>query len=76
MFTKMKELEVNLPWKDDFSTLARVKRINFYCLRDDFLAAWREHEAFLVYYEERLTKSLIRQAKISTKMCFFFQFAE
>lgn len=55
---------MNLPWKEDYSTLARVKRINFYCIRDDFLAAWREHEAFLVYYEERVTKSLIRQAKI------------
>lgn len=70
MFAKMKELEVNLPWKEDYSTLARVKRINFYCIRDDFLAAWREHEAFLVYYEERLTKSLIRQAKISMENCF------
>lgn len=65
MFAKMKELELSLPWKDDFSTLARIKRTNFFCVRDDFLTAWREHEAFLLYYEERITKSLIRQAKIS-----------
>lgn len=65
MFGQMKQLELNLPPADDFAVLARIRRTNFYCVRDDFLQAWRDHEAFLVYYEERLTKSLIRQAKIS-----------
>lgn len=67
MFQQMKQLEVNLPHKTDYSLVSRIKRTNFYCVRDDFLTAWREHEAFLVYYEERLTKSLIRQAKIGER---------
>lgn len=61
----MKTLEANLPWKDDFSTLARIKRTNFFCIRDDFLNAWREHEHFLMTYEEKVKKTLIRHAKIS-----------
>lgn len=64
MFSKMKELEAILPWKDDFSTLARIKRINFFCIRDDFLNAWREHEHFLVHYEEKIMKALLMHAKI------------
>lgn len=64
MFNHMKLLDVNQPDAKDFTLLARIKRLNFHCIRDDFLTAWHEHEAFLVYYEERLTKSLIRQAKI------------
>lgn len=65
MFNHMKRLEVSMPDAKDFALLARIQRLNFHCIRDDFLAAWHEHEEFLVYYEERLTKSLIRQAKIS-----------
>lgn len=60
----MKELEIDLPWKDDFTTVARIKRINFFCVRDDFLNAWREHEHFLVMHEEKIKKSLLRQAKL------------
>lgn len=65
LFTQMRDLEKDLPFKDDHETLSRIKRTNFYCVRDDFLAAWREHEHFLVVYEEKVKKTLIRQAKIS-----------
>lgn len=65
LFTKMRELEKDLPFKDDHEVLSRIKRTNFYCVRDDFLTAWREHEHFLVVYEEKVKKTLIRQAKIS-----------
>lgn len=60
----MHELEKDLPFKDDYEVISRVKRTNFYCVRDDFLAAWREHEHFLTVYEEKVKKALIRQAKI------------
>lgn len=65
LFTKMRDLEKDLPFKDDHEVLSRIKRTNFYCVRDDFLTAWREHEHFLVVYEEKVKKTLIRQAKIS-----------
>lgn len=64
MFSKMKELEIDLPWKDDHTTIARIKRTNFSCVRDDFLNAWREHEHFLVMHEEKIKKSIFRQAKL------------
>ncbi|XP_037050261.1 syntaxin-4 [Bradysia coprophila] len=64
LFNKMRDLEKDLPFKDDHEILSRIKRTNFYCVRDDFLAAWRDHEHFLVVYEEKVKKTLTRQAKI------------
>ena len=61
----MKTLETNLPNREEDSTLSRIKRTNFYCVREDFLTTWREHEMFLVTYEEKVKKALMRQAKIS-----------
>lgn len=65
LFNRMRDLERDLPFKDDHEILSRIKRTNFYCVQDDFLAAWREHERFLVVYEEKVKKTLMRQAKIS-----------
>lgn len=62
---KMKSLETNLPKLNDFTTLARMKRINFYCVKDDFVKAWSEHETFLVQYETKIKNDLMRQAKLS-----------
>lgn len=61
----MRDLEKDLPCKDNYEIISRIKRTNFYCVRDDFLTAWREHEHFLVVYEEKVKKTLMRQAKLS-----------
>lgn len=68
----MKDKEINLPDKDDCTIVARIKRTHFYCVREDFLIAWREHETFLTNYEDKLKKALISQARISN---FFFYFS-
>lgn len=61
----MKKLEKTLPASNDFSTLARMKRIHFYCVKDDFAKSWSEQEQFLLQYEEKMKKDLMRQARLS-----------
>lgn len=63
---KMKILEINLPENNDYTTIARMKRINFYCVKEDFVKAWSDHETFLVQYETKIKNDLMRQAKLST----------
>lgn len=60
----MKELEIELPKVDDCSIIARVKRLHFYSVREDFIDVWRHHEQFLVDYEERVKRTMQRHAKI------------
>lgn len=60
----MKELEIELPKTDDCSIIARVKRLHFYSVREDFIEVWRTHEQFLVDYEERVKRTMHRHAKI------------
>lgn len=60
----MKEMEMELPQKDDSGTVARVKRMHFYSVREEFIIIWNFHEVFLVDYEERLVRRLRNQAKI------------
>lgn len=60
----MKELEIDLPKSDDSSVVARVKRLHFYSVREDFITVWKNHEQFLVDYEERVKRTIQRHAKI------------
>lgn len=60
----MKTMEVDLPAADDHSLTARINRLHFYSVREEFLNAWKEHEQFLAEYEERLKMALKRQARI------------
>lgn len=60
----MRELEIELPNGNDGSTLARVKRLHFYSVREEFLQIWKQHEQFLMEYEDRVKRALQRQAKI------------
>ncbi|GAB0097338.1 Syntaxin-4 [Sergentomyia squamirostris] len=64
VFNKMKKLEATLPFKDDFKTISRIKRYHFHFVREEFIDAWNEHEAFLVEYEERIKRILKKQARI------------
>jgi len=64
IYTKMKHLEEDLPFKDDVRAVARIKRSNFYLSREEFLSVWKEHEISLANYEEKLKKIIMRQAKI------------
>lgn len=60
----MKDLETELPIQSDGSIVARVKKLHFYSVREDFINIWRQHEQFLLDYEERLKRTVQRQAKI------------
>lgn len=60
----MKELEIDLPKADDSSVIARVKRLHFYSVREDFMVVWKNHEQFLLDYEERVKRTIQRHAKI------------
>lgn len=60
----MKEMEIELPSTDDSSTIARVKRLHFYSVREEFLGVWKHHEQFLIEYEERLVRRARFQAQI------------
>lgn len=60
----MKDLEAELPIEDDGSVIARVKRLHFYSVREDFLNVWKQHEQFLLDYEEKIKRTVQRQAKI------------
>lgn len=65
VYATMKKIEQDLPEQGDYSTLARIKMCQYLFHREDFMLAWAEHESFLVCYEERMKKLLVRQAKIS-----------
>lgn len=60
----MKDMEIDLPKTDDSCVIARVKRMNFYCIREEFLTIWKQHEHFLNEYEERLKRAVQKQARI------------
>lgn len=64
VYTVMKALETDIPHGDDYAILSRIKRLHFYCIREDFLNVWQEHERFLMGYEDRLKKALKQHAKI------------
>lgn len=55
---------MELPESSDASIVARIKRSHFYLVREEFLIVWKEHENFLLVYEERVKMALHRQAKI------------
>lgn len=65
VYATMKQIEGELPEQGDHSTLARIKMCQYIFHREDFMKAWSEHESFLLSYEERMKKLLVRQAKIS-----------
>lgn len=65
VYATMKQIEEELPEQGDHSTLARIKMCQYIFHREDFMKAWSEHESFLLSYEERMKKLLVRQAKIS-----------
>ncbi|XP_031628587.1 syntaxin-4 [Contarinia nasturtii] len=64
VYSHMKEHEIDLPKSEDTSVIARVKRLHFYSVREDFIGVWKRHEQFLAEYEERVKKTIQRQAKI------------
>lgn len=68
VYSHMKELEIELPGTDDNSTIARVKQLHFYSVREEFLGVWKHHEQFLLEYEERL----VRRARIQAQIGNFF----
>lgn len=65
IYSTMKQIEGDLPEQGDHSTLARIKMCQYLFYREDFMMAWSEHESFLLSYEDRMKKLLVRQAKIS-----------
>lgn len=65
VYATMKNVETELPEKCDYSVLARIKVWQFIFHREEFMRAWADHEAFLLGYEDRMRKLLVRQAKIS-----------
>lgn len=69
VYAIMKKIENELPEKGDHSTLARIKMCQYIFHREDFMQAWTEHESFLLSYEDRMKKLLVRQAKISEYEC-------
>lgn len=60
----MKELEIDLPKSDDTGVIARVKRLHFYSVREDFITVWKNHEQLLLDYEERVKSTIQRHARI------------
>lgn len=60
----MKELEIELPKTDDSSVIARVKRLHFYSVREEFIGVWKNHEQFLLDYEEQVKRTIQRHAQI------------
>ena len=65
VYAIMKKIEQDLPEQNDDSALARIKMCQYIFHREDFMRAWQDHESFLVSYEDRMRKLLVRQAKIS-----------
>lgn len=68
VYSHMKELEIDLPKLEDASVIARVKRLHFYSVREEFLDVWKQHEQFLFNYEDRVKKTIQRHAKIGIYM--------
>lgn len=64
----MKELEIDLPKSDDTGVIARVKRLHFYSVREDFITVWKHHEQLLLDYEERVKSTIQRHARIGNHM--------
>lgn len=67
-------MEIDLPKSVDSGVVARVKRMHFYCVREEFLTVWKQHEQFLHEYEERLKRAVQRQARIGKFIQFLWPF--
>lgn len=65
---KFQTLETNLPQSDDFTTLARMKRILYYGLFQKYVEIWTEMEEFLQEYENNLKRTLRTQSRICKKI--------
>ncbi|XP_073834151.1 syntaxin-4-like [Musca autumnalis] len=64
IMNKFQILETNLPPPDDFTTLARMKRILYYGLFQKYVDTWTEMEEFLQDHETNLKNKLKTQSKI------------
>ncbi|XP_061392627.1 syntaxin-4-like [Musca vetustissima] len=64
IMNKFQSLETNLPQPDDFTTLARMKRILYYGLFQKYVDIWSEMEEFLQEYENNLKRTLRAQSRI------------
>ncbi|XP_075159305.1 syntaxin-4-like isoform X2 [Haematobia irritans] len=64
IMTQFQTLETNLPSPNDFSTLARMKRILYYGLFQKYVDIWTETEQFLQDYENNIKNTLKMQSKI------------
>uniref|UniRef100_A0A1I8MCS2 t-SNARE coiled-coil homology domain-containing protein n=1 Tax=Musca domestica TaxID=7370 RepID=A0A1I8MCS2_MUSDO len=64
IMNKFQTLETNLPQSDDFTTLARMKRILYYGLFQKYVEIWTEMEEFLQEYENNLKRTLRTQSRI------------
>ncbi|KFB39109.1 AGAP001030-PA-like protein [Anopheles sinensis] len=64
IYSTIKKLEVEL--EDDTrrtSVLFRIKHTQFIVIKDDYLSAYREHEEFVCYYEERIKDLMKLEAR-------------
>lgn len=60
----MKDIEADLPEKNDRYVVSRIRRWQYFSTREIFNAAWQEHEEILTNYEDRVKKILQSQARL------------
>lgn len=62
--------------KNDFSTLSRIKKIQFLLIKDFYWKTYREHEEFLNIYDEKVKKIAKMEAKISKLFLIILRFTQ
>ncbi|XP_065364698.1 syntaxin-4-like [Calliphora vicina] len=61
---KFKKLESKLPDQEDFSALARMKRLLYFGFFQQYVIIWTKNEQFLLEFEQKLKKKLQMQSQI------------
>lgn len=64
VMNKLQSFKTLLPPENDYSTLARMKRLLYYGFSERFMMIWRRNDEFFQEHEHKLKKNLQMQAKI------------
>lgn len=66
IYTAIKQLQEELAEEERRgSVLFRIKHTHFLVIKDDYLNAYREHEEFVTYYENKIINLMKKEAKAS-----------
>lgn len=57
------QTEIENENKSESTMVYRIKNLQFLLIKDHYLKSYQEHEAFVNYYEDKIKKLILQEAK-------------